>query len=335
MSNNGPLITVVLCTRNRARELRQTLGSFAGLCLPQRLPTELLVVDNASTDDTPGIVQSFSLPGVSVRYLYEARRGKGYAYNSGIAAAQGKILLFTDDDVRPPGNWVEGMSAPILQGETDAVAGGIHMAEHLKRAWMKPLHYEWLACTVNTDSAGGRNLIGANMAFSAAVLNKVPEFDIELGPGALGFGDETLFSMQLKQAGYKVLGALDCAVEHHFDPDRLSRKSLLGAAYARGRTEAYVAHHWEHFEIRHARRYLVKLLLTLTRRRLHNYKECRQEEGAPAWELQLLQQIHCTWHYRIERKRRPNYDRFGLTRRGNEVPRATYMETPVRSGQET
>ena len=53
------------------------------------------------------------------------------------------------------------------------------------------------------------------------MLAKVPGFDVELGRlKGLGNFEDTLFSWQLLAAGYKLVGALDVAVEHHFDLTR-------------------------------------------------------------------------------------------------------------------
>ena len=52
------------------------------------------------------------------------------ARNTGISHAQGEIIMATDDDVRVPVNWIEGMCDPIIQGRSDATAGGIVYPPH-------------------------------------------------------------------------------------------------------------------------------------------------------------------------------------------------------------
>ena len=110
------VVSIIVCTCNRAKALRQTLVSFAELDTPPRIPIELIVVDNALTDDTAEVVASCNLTAIQVRYVHEPRRGRGYAYNRGMAEAQGEVLLFTDDDMRVPANWIAGMRKPILSG---------------------------------------------------------------------------------------------------------------------------------------------------------------------------------------------------------------------------
>ena len=67
------------------------------------------------------------------------------------------------------------------------------------RPWLRPWHLVCLAD--NSTIAGDFNLVGGNMAFARRVLDKVPAFDVELGPGAMGFCDDTLLFTSTSQRG--------------------------------------------------------------------------------------------------------------------------------------
>lgn len=227
-----------------------------------------------------------------------------------MALAQGDIFLFTDDDVRLPPNWIEGMCAPILEGRAQGVAGGIRFAPHLNRAWLQPLHRGWLAAT---DAAETQDfeLIGANAAFARAVLNKVPAFDVELGPGALGLGDDTLFSRQLRRAGYQLTTAYEIEVEHHFEASRLTRSGFLRAAQARGRSSAYIAYHWEHQKLSSVRLRLAKARFMLASGRALRRQ---MDEGISWWEMNAAWSVHFFEQYLQESKRPHNYEPYGLVK---------------------
>ncbi len=299
------IVSIILCTCNRANDLQQTLAAIAQLHVPKQMPTELLVVDNASTDATAEVVASCHLPNMSVRYIHEPRQGKGYAYNAGMAAAQGEVFLFTDDDVRPPKNWIEGMCGPILRDEAEAMAGGVRLATHLERPWMKTLHRNWLASTEGLDADKPNRMVGANMAFSRKVLTKVPQFNVELGPGAMGFGDETLFTWELFDAGYRLRAALETVVVHHCDASRLSRAGFITTAEKFGRVSAYVAHHYYHSHNSFCYVRLLKHIIQLVFLRAVKAQECSRE-GMPLWEMELVQEINFHKQWLIER-RRPRY----------------------------
>jgi glycosyltransferase involved in cell wall biosynthesis len=184
-----------------------------------------------------------------IRLVVEQAPGKGQAFNTGISTAAGEIMLCTDDDIRVPLNWIEGMCRPILDGVADAVAGGVIFPHYIADALARPPYSSrrsWFASTEELDREAPARMVGANMAFHRQVLDRVPRFDLELGPGALGFYDETLFSLQLMAAGYKLAGAFDIMVEHHFDLTRLTRKGMIDLARKMGRSHAFVFHHWEH-----------------------------------------------------------------------------------------
>ena len=74
------------------------------------------------------------------------------------------------------------------------------------------------------------------MAFARRVLEKVPAFDLELGAGPRGLlATETLFSRQLRTAGFRLLAAgEDSTVEHHCGEHRLTRSCPDGCPHAAG-----------------------------------------------------------------------------------------------------
>jgi glycosyltransferase involved in cell wall biosynthesis len=307
--------TIAICTRNRAETLRSTLGCLEKTDLPAAIPAEVLVVDNGSTDRTPDMATSWRPAAISFRYVREERPGVAHARNAALAAARGDVILFLDDDVRPPRRWLEPMCRPILDGAADAVAGGVRLAPHLERPWMEATHRAWLAATDYIDRHAPQEMVSANMAVGRHVLAKVPVFDPELGPGALGQGEDALFSWQLLRAGFRIAGALDVVVEHHFEPSRLLRASFRDAAERRGRTLAYQQYHWENAELPDAGRRLRRGRLRFFLERLRRWRPYLSREGMPVWEMLAREQLACLQQWRIESRRQRNYERFGLVKR--------------------
>jgi len=140
-------------------------------------------------------------------------------------------------------------------------------------------------------------MIGANMGFSRVVLSKVPRFDPELGPGALGFGDDTLFSLQVEQAGFTIVSALDIEVEHWPVESRLTRTAWLRQAADRGRSLAYIDYHWRHREIPRVEIKYLRVLLSLAKHWLVNCRNWLNQEGCPEWEMQLYRKLHYYRYY--------------------------------------
>jgi glycosyltransferase involved in cell wall biosynthesis len=311
------MVSIVICTANRADCLRETLAAMARVRVPGDLEAELLVVDNASTDHTALVARTAELANMPVRLVYEPRRGQCHARNRGLAGSAGEVVLFTDDDVRPPVDWIERMCRPILDGEADAVAGGVIPASHLWRPWLKQLG-GWVACTDGLDPRRPERMVGANMAFSRRVLERVPGFDTELGPGALGFHDDTLFARQLLRAGYRIAGRLDVAVEHHFDGGRLCARQLADLARRMGRSDAYVLYHWEHGVVRRPHACLVRAVLGLAWRRVRYAGRWNRadDDGPLPCRLRSAKRVAFLRQYLRERRRPRNYAERGLAKCG-------------------
>lgn len=236
-------VSIIICTKDRAPHLERTLASLATVHNPESLDVELLIVDNNSSDETATVARQQAFDFHSTRVLHEPNEGLSNARNTALEAATGNILLFTDDDVRVPENWIAGMTRPIRNDTADAVAGGVRIAPHLTREWMEPWHLGFLASSHRIEKGPPTDMVGANMCFGRHVLSEVPRFDPNLGAGSLGLCGESLFATKLLQAGFQIAPAFDVTVEHHFDPRRLSRESFLSAARRLGRSMAYVHTH--------------------------------------------------------------------------------------------
>ena len=286
------------------------MGAFREIQVPDHWNVELIVVDNASTDETAAIVKG-SASGLHVRYQFEPEKGLSRARNTGLVAAKGEVLLFTDDDVIPCGDWLEKMAGPLLSRHCDAITGRIELADHLIRPWMQPMHDTWLAAArvVSVE------LVGACMGIHRTVFEKIIGFDAELGAGALGFAEETLFSNQLGAAGYTIHVIDEPCVEHHPRASRLVRKEWLAASKHRGRSAAYVLHHWEHSDIKFPHFLACYYLVKLWARRLIQPPPALDEEGAPGWELSYIVEIEKCRGFIKERIRPRNYEKHGLRKK--------------------
>lgn len=310
-------VSIIICTCNRAAELRQTLEALGKVRIPSGWKAEVVVVDNGSTDGTATVARNTKLLNLKARYLYEPQKGKSNALNAGLTEARGEIILTTDDDVIVPEDWVEQMVFPIIKGGYDAAIGRIRPAPHLLRAWLTPTHRSMIASNDETDVHNGAyEFIGASMGFRRSALERVPTFDTELGPGsALGLGEDTLFGWQLLEAGFKVTYARATSVLHCFDSSRLRRMIWLSEARKHGRSNAYIQYHWKHEDVRHPHLERFIILAKLHLRRILQPVPSLEAEGCPAWEVSYVARMELCRQFCLERRRPRNYSRRGLTKR--------------------
>ncbi|MEY4385617.1 MAG: hypothetical protein RLY20_900 [Verrucomicrobiota bacterium] len=309
-------ISIIICTCNRAAGLRETLAAMAKCRLRPEWAVELVVVDNASQDETLVIVRDARVANVEIRYVYESKRGKANALNTGLKHAKGNLLLFTDDDVLVSADWIEQM-VEALQS-FDAVTGKITLAPTLLRPWLTPKDRWWLASSEDAKPREGhRELIGANMGFWRRVLDKVPAFDAEIGPGAIGLGEDSLFGWQLVEAGFKIGYASNAEVLHLPDARRLQRACWLDEVRKHARTDAYLSYHWEHADVFDCCVWAKKSFAwaRLWLRRIIGPLPPPDAEGWPRWEAGHVQTIAYYEQLSKEKKRPRNYEPRGLVKR--------------------
>jgi glucosyl-dolichyl phosphate glucuronosyltransferase len=303
--------SIIICTRNRADSLARTLNSFHAVEMRRASKAEILVVDNSSTDDTPSVAKEAKLGNFEVRYLFEGRKGKSYALNAALAQARGRAILFTDDDVVPAKDWLERLGRPLLERECDGAVGRIELAEEVRRPWMTKTHKGGVAFF---DGPGDRPLefLGANMGVHHSVLERVPAFDPEIGPGALGLFEDTLFSWQLAESGFRLRYIPEASVTHYPDSTRLLYGHCLSASRTFGASKAYVLHHWRHENVSFPRLRNCYYTIKLGLHRFLKAPRPLDAEGIDPWEMTCVAEIEKNQQFLIERGRLRNYSKRGL-----------------------
>ena len=113
-------VTVVIVTYNRAEMLKEALES---LTTQSRLPDEVLVVDNNSSDRTKAVAESFK-GRLNMSYVFEPVQGTSTARNTGIKHAQGDIIAYLDDDCIAEKDWLHYIEIPFLKDPAIGMVGG-------------------------------------------------------------------------------------------------------------------------------------------------------------------------------------------------------------------
>jgi dolichyl-phosphate beta-glucosyltransferase len=122
----APKISIVVPAYNEAARLGASLREVVTYLNDQRAESELIVVDDGSSDNTAQIAeQSLANCGaVATRVIrYERNRGKGYAARTGLLAAQANIALFSDADLSTPITETPKLVDTIRSGECDLTFG--------------------------------------------------------------------------------------------------------------------------------------------------------------------------------------------------------------------
>jgi GT2 family glycosyltransferase len=212
MPDRVPRVSVVVASYNGARTLRACLESLERLNYPDY---EVILVDDGSTDDTVEIIK----PRPDGRALFphlrferhERNLGLSEARNTGIKAARGEVVAFTDADCRADEDWLRflvsdlvrsgfaGMGGPNLLPPDDSAVAAAVMASP-----GGPAH-------VMLNDREAEHIPGCNMAFFKSVLESLGGFD----PVFRQAGDDVDICWRLQQAGFK-LGFSPSALVWHY-----------------------------------------------------------------------------------------------------------------------
>jgi glycosyltransferase involved in cell wall biosynthesis len=199
-----PSVSVIVCSYNGAKTLAACLDSLGRLNYPDY---EVILVDDGSTDDTAYMASQFP----QVRYIHQTNHGLSHARNTGAAAANGEVLVYTDSDCMADVDWLYYMIGTLTSGDY-AGAGGPNIT---------PPAQNWIQACVAAAPGGPSHVLltdtvaehipGCNMAFYKWAFDSVGGFDPEYRKA----GDDVDFCWRLQQSGHVIAFSPTAVVWHH------------------------------------------------------------------------------------------------------------------------
>lgn len=240
------MISVIVCTYNRAESLKKALRSVAESQLPESVPWEVLIVDNNSKDLTAQTAQEFCQQAPQrFRYIFESKQGKSHALNTAIREAKGEILAFMDDDVTVEPTWLWNLTNCLFE-DNYVGAGGRILPERsfTPPPWLPVEGRYALAPLVVFDL--GTDLcdlneppFGTNMAFKKQVFSKYGTFRADLGPrpGSEIRDEDTEFGRRLLSAGERLRYVGTAVVYHSVSESRLKKSFFLTWSFDKARAQ--------------------------------------------------------------------------------------------------
>jgi dolichyl-phosphate beta-glucosyltransferase len=110
-----PLVTVVIPAYNEASRLPTTLARVHEYLDAQEYPYEVIVVDDGSPDDTATLAEAVAAHNPRLRVIRNPHKGKGVTVRTGMLAARGRYVVYSDADLSTPIHelakllrWLEG-----------------------------------------------------------------------------------------------------------------------------------------------------------------------------------------------------------------------------------
>jgi glycosyltransferase involved in cell wall biosynthesis len=245
------LITVAICTFNRAESLRRTLDSLAWMQVPSDLEWELVIVNNNCRDHTDAVIKGF-VGRLPIRREFEARAGQSHARNRAIDVAKGDYIVWTDDDVVVDPVWLAAYAEAFQRHSDAAVFGG-----PIRPRYEQPV-VKWVVdseallggpycirdlgeASLPLSSVGHRLPLGANFAVRADE-QRAFRYNPELGLNPLRHrrGDEHDVIERILQSGAVGYPVPAARVEHCIGHERQTVSYLFRYFSGAGEQDAFI-----------------------------------------------------------------------------------------------
>ncbi len=242
------ILSIIIPTYNRCDYLVETLSSIhAQEGVSGQI--EILVIDNASSDDTAKMVADFQdeikFP---LRYINEPRNGLHYCRHTGAKTAYGKILVYIDDDIIADPRWLVSYLTAYKDPQTMAVGGRVlPIWEAKPEDWVSQMPSDYLSLLDYGDQVRPimkrEGINGCNYSVRREVLFQVggfhpdsfadPKFRWLRGDGEAGL------TKKIRASGGKVMYVPDALVWHKITPERLTPEYFRRRGRAHGIENAF------------------------------------------------------------------------------------------------
>ena len=214
-----PTISVIVCTYDRCKLLGLALDSLATQTTSDLFTYEVIVVDDASADDTCAVVMRCSdSSSISIRYIRADGHGISAARNIGIKNSSSEWVAFFDDDQLADSHWLLSLFRAAKETRSWCV-GGRRLLRFMEkpefdfdrtcRTTLGEIDYgpERMICSAKNSPAAG------NLLLKRALFESIGTFDESVTNG----GEETDLFIRVRRAGMDPLYVPD-AIAYHLIP---------------------------------------------------------------------------------------------------------------------
>ncbi len=175
-----PSVSIIIAVKNEAKNIITCLEALTSQTFTKD-NTQILVIDDQSTDETYSRVKTFSQNHTNITCLqstnpFKWKSSKKAALETGYKNATGELLLFTDADCQPPVGWIQGM-IDCFTLQTGLVAGFSPQTLTLKKQWNRFLFVDSLSAAIVASSTismqKGTTCTGRNLAIRKQTLDEI------------------------------------------------------------------------------------------------------------------------------------------------------------------
>ena len=301
-------LLVIVCTHDRSRLLDSALFWLNDAQRPDDLAIKLLVVANACTDDTAGVLDKYSQQGMQnlpLSWIKENKLGKSYALNTAIQMVDTDIAVFVDDDHRVDSSFFTEISRAVKEYPKAGLFCGriipdwdgneppwVH-DDGIYRIYPLPVPNFNMGDKPCEITPSGKIPGGGNLFMRSEIFDIAGSFNVGLGPRGRGLGGSEDTDFVLRALSLNIHGQYlpDVVQYHYVDNERLKLRYILAKSYQRSRSITRVkteetripAYLWRKvvlyslkacsFSLSRSRFYLVRLMAVLGE--MHGIRDAR------------------------------------------------------------
>jgi glycosyltransferase involved in cell wall biosynthesis len=239
-------LDVVICTHNRSAALAAVLARLSAQRDVGLMSWSVLVVDNASTDETPRVAEQYAAS-IPIRYVHEPRLGLTHARQRAVVETKGAWIAFVDDDNLLEPGWIAAIVGAILAYPNAGGIGGrvILQWETPPVEAVRDFGFCFAEQELGNSTREVESLVGAGMVLKRDALVTSgwiaePLLDDRIGTKLVSGGD-TEMALRVRAAGYLLRYAPDAVMYHRMPAGRASVKYLLRINRSLGATSAVIS----------------------------------------------------------------------------------------------
>ena len=225
--NHLPLVSIIIPVFNQIKYTKLAIESIQKFT---NVPYEIIVVDNASTDETKDYLSSLSATAGEVVKVIANPQNYGFpkAVNQGIALSRGEYIVVLNNDVVVTDKWIERLIDHIIDDPTIGIVApmsnyvsGLQKLDGVEKFYLKEGEVDEISLLKFSEDLYHKNkgqkiifprVAGLCMLIKRNVIETIGGFDERFSPG--NFEDDD-FCLRAVLAGFKVVIAKDVFI-HHF-----------------------------------------------------------------------------------------------------------------------
>lgn len=224
-------VSVIVPVYNAAATIERVIAAI--LSQQTNHSFEIIMVDDGSTDQTPYIIKKTA----QVKYIYQENAGPAKARNTGVLAAQGEFLAFTDSDCLPQSDWLENLLKGFKDERIAVVSGSYGIANpHFPLA--RCIHQEIIYRHRFLMPVYPKSFGSYNFCIRRKIFLEVGGFNVSYRRAS---GEDNDLSYKIIESGYQIFFEPKALVDH-FHTHRLGKYLKEQARHGFWRVRMYADH---------------------------------------------------------------------------------------------